>query len=403
MHKQTGTPTTFFLSKIEYVMDEINRQNANQILRNNHALAKRASEMMSKISSLEQRVRLLERENFELRTERLAECRDRKNWFEDKLLLIESCVMRKFDEIGLMFKDLRAAEGLPPMMDLNKKLVHFGSEESHYRALSSGSGVSVRKRKSLRRQSIYVSEPDQDMFPPPIQANPPSQNITEQKTNGDQSPEIDLAKSFDEMSSVSVIHVGEPISIHAIPEPSPTRPSGYTEHSISDESSVKSENAIFDKSEVLVSENSSELEQNPQVSEATNFDALLTPQKGKLKLLRIKSPRKHNQKEEGSQANHKTQHLNTKIELKSATELPVSGTKRDSTSMSPDNTDGSIIGTSRRTRRKSVNYALPSLKVKMRRPISETEGRKKRKSITKRRALRLLPTSSNQPKVKTEK
>lgn len=119
-----------------------------KILIQNKALARKNSILMTKISDLETKISDLIQQNIELRAVNAKSDDQKRKWLEDKLNLIEESVNQRFSEINQIFKTIRENEGLD-------KSVSFKDLKSPRKA-----SKSERKRKSLRRQSIYIPPPD---------------------------------------------------------------------------------------------------------------------------------------------------------------------------------------------------------------------------------------------------
>lgn len=174
------------------------QQQANylQLANNNHALAKRNSLMMTKIAKLEKKISHLQAENMNLKRNNISDSQLRKSLLNDRLTIIEDIVHEKLSDILTAFRTTREQEGLPfRELGISSKLINNGlSENSTNRqpednersksvssSPSSGSNsdflnenintdtnkliekqnnkkVSEKKRRSLRRQSIYISK-----------------------------------------------------------------------------------------------------------------------------------------------------------------------------------------------------------------------------------------------------
>ncbi|ODQ81129.1 hypothetical protein BABINDRAFT_160531 [Babjeviella inositovora NRRL Y-12698] len=118
----------------------------------NKSLAKSNSVMLTKIANLETKISALITENMDLRQQKTAQSRDsNKQWLDEKLTTIENGVYTKFEEISQMFQNIRHNEGLAERET-------DGESRSHrviHRASPEHSG---RRRSSGRRQSLVFDD-----------------------------------------------------------------------------------------------------------------------------------------------------------------------------------------------------------------------------------------------------
>lgn len=155
--------------------DNLNNVKKNLLIQNK-ALAKKNSFLMTKITDLETKVSELIQQNVELRSANARNEDKKKAWFEQNLSLLEQGVSQRFEEIFQMFSTIRQNEKLsPPSITLNSSSSLGSSDVTQCMLLASSSSdkdktVSFenvkspnskkeRRRKSLRRQSIYIPSP----------------------------------------------------------------------------------------------------------------------------------------------------------------------------------------------------------------------------------------------------
>ncbi|KAH3674906.1 hypothetical protein WICMUC_002979 [Wickerhamomyces mucosus] len=171
----------------------------NKVLLQNRALAKKNSTLMTKIAELESRISELIQQNIELRDQQAKSEDNKRKWFEEKLNIIEEGVSQRFEEMFQMFSTIRSNEGLPSSnISLNNLLGNISSNDNStdktvtFQGIKSPrttqSSINERRRKSARRQSIYI----------PSQPNSPEK--LEEKISQDQV----IEKSEDETRPMSI-------------------------------------------------------------------------------------------------------------------------------------------------------------------------------------------------------
>jgi shugoshin len=148
----------------------------HKILTQNRALAKKNSVLMTKIADLETRISDLIQQNIELRALNAKNEDKKRKWFEDKLNVIEEGVSQRFEEMFQMFSTIRHNEGLGASsvnlqnivsnvshdVSNSDKTVSFQSVKSPKKTTSQD-----RRRKSARRESMYITRSPQS-FPQPL-------------------------------------------------------------------------------------------------------------------------------------------------------------------------------------------------------------------------------------------
>jgi len=176
-----------------------------KILSQNKALAKKNSILMTKVADLETKISELIQHNIELRAINAKSEDQKRKWLEDKLNIIENGVSQRFEEMFHMFHTIRSNEGLSTSsMNLNNVIQNVSHESIHDKTVSFHDvkspvhkNRSERRRKSARRQSIYIA-------PPP---SPPQHQGHEEEEEQQQQPEefekINLPQEFD---TPSVFH-----------------------------------------------------------------------------------------------------------------------------------------------------------------------------------------------------
>lgn len=154
-----------------------------KVLSQNKALAKKNSILMTKVADLEIKISELIQQNIELRAIKAKSEDQKRKWLEEKLNIIESGVSQRFEEMFQMFATLRSNEGLAASTVNTSNVIQNVSHDSSDKTVSfqnikspSRSNINERRRKSARRQSIYIPPPPS---PPQQQEKAESQSVEE--------------------------------------------------------------------------------------------------------------------------------------------------------------------------------------------------------------------------------
>lgn len=185
-------------------------------------MAKKNSLLMTKIADLETRVSDLIQQNIELRALNAKNEDQKRKWLEDKLSVIENGVTQRFEEMFQIFSTIRHNEGLGASNVSTRQVIANVSHDSSEKTVSFQTvkspklSTKERRRKSTRRESMYIAPPEQ-MSPEKVETEEPIQvyfndtNPFDEVSNPEASenpliPE-ELEDSMDQASSLSPIKI----------------------------------------------------------------------------------------------------------------------------------------------------------------------------------------------------
>jgi shugoshin len=156
--------------QFSHFVPKINSDNQfkQKILLQNKALARKNSILMTKISDMETKVSDLIQQNIELRAINAKSEDQKRKWLEEKINIIEEGVSQRFSDMFQMLQNIRTNEGLPSSnVQLSHLMVGSSGENSTDKSVSfqlmkspKKQTKAERRRRSLRRQSIYIAPPD---------------------------------------------------------------------------------------------------------------------------------------------------------------------------------------------------------------------------------------------------
>lgn len=177
INKFNSPPNTTNSSRPKEILSHIpsSDQFKQKILSQNKALAKKNSILMTKVADLEIKISDLIQQNIELRAINAKSEDQKRKWLEDKLNIIENGVSQRFEEMFQMFATIRSNEGLASSsVNVNNVIQNVALENSSDKTVSFHDvkspvkkNISERRRKSARRQSMYIApppSPPQDHF-----------------------------------------------------------------------------------------------------------------------------------------------------------------------------------------------------------------------------------------------
>ncbi|AJU08658.1 BMC_2a_G0049930.mRNA.1.CDS.1 [Saccharomyces cerevisiae] len=352
--------------KVENIRQSYSRQNS--------LLAKDNSILKIKVNSLEKKISQLVQENVTLRSKTSISEAIYRERLSNQLQVIENGIIQRFDEIFYMFENVRKNENLPSSSlrtmlkrtssrsrscslsspTYSKSYTRLSNHEnnlSHESSFNKDDGPDLepkaKKRKSSRRQSMFVStslEPEDETGEnEPMMENSSVEVLAESHESAQVEETID-ALNPEEENSDSVSNFTNSIIEYSIPEENPTEP----EHS-------SSKLEIFNDSTNMLST----VPSNPlplplpgpsaTLPTTTSDASTVYPSSSSSTNSHPKTKIKHSMKP-------------PRIELKKKVideVMPVSNMS--------SNSEISFTRT-RRTRGKAVDYTLPSLRAKMRRP-----------------------------------
>ncbi|CAI5037884.1 CFC_HP_G0032650.mRNA.1.CDS.1 [Saccharomyces cerevisiae] len=344
--------------KVENIRQSYSRQNS--------LLAKDNSILKIKVNSLEKKISQLVQENVTLRSKTSISEAIYRERLSNQLQVIENGIIQRFDEIFYMFENFGAlqeqcfyhefqARSCALSSPRNPKKLHqiskLENNLSHESSFNKDDGPDLepkaKKRKSSRRQSMFVStslEPEDETGEnEPMMENSSVELPAESHESAQVGETIDTLNPEEENSD-SVSNFTNSIIEYSIPEENPTEP----EHS-------SSKLEIFNDSTNMLST----VPSNPlplplpgpsaTLPTTTSDASTVYPSSGSSTNSHPKTKIKHSMKP-------------PRIELKKKVideVMPVSNMS--------SNSEISFTRT-RRTRGKAVDYTLPSLRAKMRRP-----------------------------------
>ncbi|QHS76182.1 Sgo1p [Saccharomyces paradoxus] len=352
--------------KVENIRQSYSRQNS--------LLAKDNSILKIKVNSLEKKISQLVQENVTLRSKTSISEAIYRERLNNQLQIIENGIIQRFDEIFYMFENVRKNENLPSsnLKSLLKRTSsrsrscslssptysksytgqsNYQNNPSHESSLNKDDGPDLepkaKKRKSSRRQSMFIStslEPENET----VEKEPITTDASVEVSAGLHEPtqveETIDALNVEEENNDSVSNFTNSIIEYSIPEENPTEP---------DHSSSKLE--IFNDSTNMLNIASSDPLPLPLPAPSATLPATI----GDTAAVYSSSSSSTN-----SHPKTKIKHSMKppRIELKKKVideVMPVSNMS--------SNSEISFTRT-RRTRGKAVDYTLPSLRAKMRRP-----------------------------------
>lgn len=391
INKFTSPPSSRHLTRSKDTIPSSD-QFKQKILSQNRALAKKNSILMTKVADLEVKISDLIQQNIELRAINAKSEDQKRRWLEDKLNIIESGVSQRFEEMFQMFATIRSNESLSSSsINVSRVIENVSNENSSDKAVSfhdvkspSKSNISERRRKSARRQSIYIAPPDS-----------PHQNQYE----ANEFEKLEIPAEFDTPSVFQDERTGEysgnlfdepQINDTYIPEERESeleKVESYEHHEIEDATRLSPIKFSSPKRP----------DSHPKFSVYTESDEVETPTEEEMNLKiqklaadSVKSSSKRTQKvqeqrQESEGEEHVVQDLGHIIdfaEINDKAEEPLlhdiekikhtNSKKRKQRSFKdenmPESISSDVLSTRKsRSRGKSVNYAEPSLRKKMRR------------------------------------
>ncbi|EJS41689.1 sgo1p [Saccharomyces arboricola H-6] len=352
--------------KVETIRQSYSRQNA--------LLAKDNSVLKIKVNGLEKKISQLVQENVTLRSKTSMSEAIYRERLNNQLQTIEDGIVQRFDEIFYMFDNVRKNENLPSS-NLKSMLKRTSSrsrtcsisspayskgyteqltcqnnlphEPSFSKDESQDLEPKTKKRKSSRRQSMFIStsvEPDDESNGKEPTIDEPSINVSTEFHEATQIEETIDSTNIEEEDNDSTGNFTNSIIEYSIPEENFTEP----EHS-------SSKLEIFNDSMDMLNTSSSNplplpLPAPSTTLPATNVEVMAT------------SPSSNSSSNSYSKTKIKHSMKPPRIELKKKVideVMPVSNM---------GNTSEITFTRARRTRGKAVDYTLPSLRAKMRRP-----------------------------------
>lgn len=352
--------------KVENIRQSYSRQNS--------LLAKDNSILKIKVNSLEKKISQLVQENVTLRSKTSISEAIYRERLNNQLQIIENGIIQRFDEIFYMFENVRKNENLPSsnLKSLLKRTSsrsrssslssptysksytgqsNYQNNPSHELSLNKDDGPDLepkaKKRKSSRRQSMFIStslEPENETVEKKPIMKDASVEVSAASHEPTQVEETIDALNVEEENNDSVSNFTNSIIEYSIPEENPTEP---------DHSSSKLE--IFNDSTNMLNTASSDSLPLPLPAPSVTLPATICD-----------TAAVYSSSSSSTDSHPKTKIKHSmkppRIELKKKVideVMPVSNMS--------NNSEISFTRP-RRTRGKAVDYTLPSLRAKMRRP-----------------------------------